>query len=1505
MEIKRDVQIAKKLKSESYDHIIFVTDKNPLLAEFYLHYLTGRRDYNEALPPGRAKIHFASSQAYQAVFNGLKTSNNNVNIEVLNDANDLSLVLAEYVQEGAARKLYTGARQSLQDWNIKYQAYKFAAQQLAFVKNGHQTLVFSMVGELMERFGVWMTGIFNHELGNSKSNAITGGDYLSEALHAVGQAVQSEAKIAPAYIRMNTGRGDALVIRNTLNPDINGFRYNVMAEIAARSIEAAVKEQGRESQSFDFNVTTLEELGQTVEMMEMSARMAGLMAGKNEEDHTKGLEEKVQQKIEAMPEHIALASGQSISTQNILGVEKNADGQLALTGVIIEKAGVEYQSRLLGHALKVLGYLINKKSGGISKTVDSIGAVNDLVHLNPKYTREGLRLTEAMAREFQRYKKVYVAAIGGSLTGDYLMRLLSLNQGPKVVFLTDLDPVRAEIIDREIKEDPDGTAILILTKSGNTLETDVAGGFLRTSLKEAFAGRSNLRDLLAEHTLAITDAGYGSNMRREVEEASIRSLPHPPHGGRFSMFSSLGLFFYFLEGGKRRDLEKALSAWEKQNETLTALVDDVKKYSDVITGKKDASQEEKLAAIKNVLAIMQRYPGMVEGFLMTFINTLDQVDPKLKKNVHVALSMDDVMGQMVNPKTPFMQQLFIESLSKSGTDDYTIPVAGWPSVLEQLNRIVSHPHAFVSFWLQRTDTIEGRRAYAENQVLREQMTQAGIPYMSYETGPMDVMNLANMMRMIYMWLEISAQAYGDKIPVSSKGQGGVDLYKEKIRMYLEVINGRIASKVLEEADARAWSGMDERLAYIRKRTLEERGKITVSDIPIVDFSKQMGGRFTLDDFAMDATPEDVAIKKFFDHFIGIGFPDGLVTRDVRKAIKELRPHQISGYLRDRVLALIKPLAGERLSELILDGKTVEQGSGDWVIVADSLDYPENIIPNKAYGSHLAIFRKNPKGGFRQEDLIASFFVQWGIKPTVIYTMNGKTRKAELLSDGILRVIDTGTEDRTVKLGIRGTHAAFGGKSSEWPEGFRAFRQEHEEPVEKLTARYSGRTLATNLNLMLGKDGIVVDWMTWPQALMLSQTIESSSGVCMLMTPQGLKHIHELIVTENQFKDGEQVFVYAGTMNLVKMIEVWMNFLNVRDRKDFHNAPIIKIVDLIRNLPDNSPDTLKAAALVLLLRLQTSLSFYNENGQLKGDVKLIIAELRASIHDLLENKFKVNTVQKALENRFKKDLQLAPGEWKNKRAQYVLFGDPESEIGAKLKTGDDIDRLYQLHSDFNAITSWDLIAQLRAQMVRAQEVREQIGGPGFDLTASLAVLDQQVQVLEASYAENDKPLIKPHEEVVIPVLTLGKTDDEYLQDSVQMPEGHGLSDGVSEATRQQLFVAEKIIKKALVAPTVIELAALHPRQRDEYEQLRIKHPSIFTDLGDGKVEILSLMDIMETLSGQKGGSVNASGDVGDRLDHIFDIIFNNQLLPHVSVIISEERKKPVFGIAVGEEGQERM
>jgi glucose-6-phosphate isomerase len=171
---------------------------------------------------------------------------------------------------------------------------------------------------------------------------------------------------------------------------------------------------------------------------------------------------------------------------------------------------------------------------------------------------EGLTESVALANEFRaKFSTLVVLGIGGSALGVKAIHSAlahTVQDARRLEVLDNLDPVEFERVFKSL--DLAQTAFAIVTKSGGTLET-----MAQTSLVLARLKAAGLKP--EDHLVCVTDPKSGS-LRSWVTEAQLPSLSVPSDvGGRFSVFSSVGLFPLAFAGLDSEKLMKGAQSFFK------------------------------------------------------------------------------------------------------------------------------------------------------------------------------------------------------------------------------------------------------------------------------------------------------------------------------------------------------------------------------------------------------------------------------------------------------------------------------------------------------------------------------------------------------------------------------------------------------------------------------------------------------------------------------------------------------------------------------------------------------------------------------------------------------------------------------------------------------------------------------------------------------------------------------------------------------------------------------
>lgn len=142
------------------------------------------------------------------------------------------------------------------------------------------------------------------------------------------------------------------------------------------------------------------------------------------------------------------------------------------------------------------------------------------------------QLQERALHITQRFSDLVLIGTGGSSLGAKALSAVTQNPAIRMHFLENVDPDTAEAMLKRL--DPAKTFVLIVSKSGNTLEV------MTHALIWIDHFRQKLKDF-AKHFCILTQDGP-SPLREVADRHGIETLPHDSGiGGRYSIFSNVGL----------------------------------------------------------------------------------------------------------------------------------------------------------------------------------------------------------------------------------------------------------------------------------------------------------------------------------------------------------------------------------------------------------------------------------------------------------------------------------------------------------------------------------------------------------------------------------------------------------------------------------------------------------------------------------------------------------------------------------------------------------------------------------------------------------------------------------------------------------------------------------------------------------------------------------------------------------------------------------------------------
>ena len=164
---------------------------------------------------------------------------------------------------------------------------------------------------------------------------------------------------------------------------------------------------------------------------------------------------------------------------------------------------------------------------------------------------DDLVLIDDWARDVRkRFKHLVIVGMGGASLGAHVLAGFSTparGEKPTLHFLSNPDPVVIETLCRDLPLKD--TALLAVSKSGETLETLLSTGLILDAMTEANVSASNRAWALTKNgatPLAHMVQGQGGGLIRH----------EPDMVGRYSVFSNVGLLPGVLAGIEGRELRK-------------------------------------------------------------------------------------------------------------------------------------------------------------------------------------------------------------------------------------------------------------------------------------------------------------------------------------------------------------------------------------------------------------------------------------------------------------------------------------------------------------------------------------------------------------------------------------------------------------------------------------------------------------------------------------------------------------------------------------------------------------------------------------------------------------------------------------------------------------------------------------------------------------------------------------------------------------------------------------
>lgn len=349
---------------------------------------------------------------------------------------------------------------------------------------------------------------------------------------------------------------------------------------------------------------------------------------------------------------------------------------------------------------------------------------------------------EQMAKKIrgQGVNTAVIVGIGGSNLGSKtILDSLDEGKGVKTIFLDNPDPesvfpVLSPFFDWK------KTALVVISKSGRTLETTAIFDVLWKAAKKSLGDRAN------ERVFIITDSVSGNPLFERAKREAFQILQHPLNvGGRFSVLSVVGLFPAALAGIQIKGLLKGAREME------------------------EARRKEGVKHISATFAAMQ-YLAMKHH----------------QKTIHALMPYADRLGEFVF----WFCQLWAESLGKNGLGQTPLPTLGAVDQHSQIQLFIDGPDDKVVTFIgvedfsKRVKTSSGLD-FGEILKKSQQGTAAALASRGRINGTLTIPSITpESLGALFQFFMTSTSYLGELLGVDAYNQPGVESGKKEIARLL-------------------------------------------------------------------------------------------------------------------------------------------------------------------------------------------------------------------------------------------------------------------------------------------------------------------------------------------------------------------------------------------------------------------------------------------------------------------------------------------------------------------------------------------------------------------------------------------------------------------------------------------------------------------------------------------------------------------------------------------------
>jgi fructose-1,6-bisphosphatase len=270
---------------------------------------------------------------------------------------------------------------------------------------------------------------------------------------------------------------------------------------------------------------------------------------------------------------------------------------------------------------------------------------------------------------------------------------------------------------------------------------------------------------------------------------------------------------------------------------------------------------------------------------------------------------------------------------------------------------------------------------------------------------------------------------------------------------------------------------------------------------------------------------------------------GLATKISRDGFEFTQKNLVQAYLVTHLKQLFRSKANRKfVDHIYIDGEETKiSAGGKYIVRATSLDSNFNLLTGTANGTSFEVYERLGDGP--NVRIVNSVRIMWGTRLRVTVSDGKKTLEYQFDELGQL------VELKMTLMKESGSFYSLGGFTGERPVGMQAFMRDIMPNISGAKNRNAESPTADAYQI-LSENGLLSSWMNWGEAVGWAQVFEAAGGKAVVMTPNGIESVLNMVVTEDMLKSTDLVYMYAGSKKQVDMIS---KFLQERPEEFKENA----------------------------------------------------------------------------------------------------------------------------------------------------------------------------------------------------------------------------------------------------------------------------------------------------------------------------------------------------------------